>query len=76
MAVGLNFGLALNSRQGLSNMSFGANLQQKENITKKNECGETVATKDFRTTGSGNLASAAFDFGAPSFSPQIGLPIA
>lgn len=78
MAVGLNFGLGLNSRQGLSNLSFGATLQEKEEAYTKTTTsanGTTSSTQHFKTIGSGNLASCNYDVGPTSFSPQIGLPM-
>lgn len=70
---GLNFGLTIDSRQGLTNASFGATVATSRSVEK---CHPTNAGKDINTrVGATNGVSTAFDMGSPSYTPQVTLPM-
>lgn len=77
VGYGLNFGLNLDSRKGLTDMSFGATVdatkKDKQNV--RQSTGEKKRTgSDYKTQSSSGVGSS-FDFGGPSYSPQVGLPM-
>lgn len=67
----LNFGLSLNSTQGLTNASFGATLKgaKKEDI--KGLTNQQIERKLKRTGSVGR----SFDLGSPTYTPQVTLPM-
>lgn len=78
MTFGMNFGLSLNSRQGLSNMSLGATMKEKQLHTTITTFENGVATKVdkyYKTGAAANAGSASFDFGSSTYSPQITMPM-
>lgn len=85
-SVGLNFGLNIDSRQGLTNMTLGASVnasRDTENAKQRQALDKAVADgqkTDLPSVRSAKLQASAgvgssFNIGAPSFSPQIGLPM-
>ncbi len=82
--AGLNFGLNIDSRQGLTNYSIGvtASAKAQKFDTKKGDDGKDVHSytnvekdKKFRGSLGSKSASASFDVGHPTYSPQIGMPM-
>lgn len=62
--VGLNFGLTIDSRAGLTNASFGANLSEtKETCHAKNSRGDRYRNDD--------VIATSFDIGASTYMPEI-----
>lgn len=62
-SAGINFGVSIDSRQGLTNLSFGTSMD--------------VSRKTSKTTSvsASSEHGTSFDVGAPTYSPQIGLPM-
>ncbi|MBP6390576.1 MAG: hypothetical protein KA175_01325 [Flavobacteriales bacterium] len=82
--AGLNFGLNIDSRQGLTNYSIGvtASASAQKSDTRKNAKGETEHyyvkdKKDKKFAGSLGSQSirASFDVGHPTYTPQISMPM-
>lgn len=66
MSPGLNFGLALDSRQGMTNMSVGATLNSSKSYERLTKSGRK---KDKFKIGH------TFDLGSPTYTPQVTLPM-
>lgn len=74
-SAGLNFGLALDSRAGMTGLSFGASVKstREVQVTRTGRDGKT--TTETRDLSAGGGQRAAFDFGSPSYTPQVHLPM-
>ncbi|MEO8589948.1 MAG: hypothetical protein ABI432_11295 [Flavobacteriales bacterium] len=72
LTAGLNFGLSMSSRQGLSNVSLGTSLKSTRSETNADpkQPGSHVATSWSR-----NGPGKSFDIGQPTYSPQISVPM-
>lgn len=68
---GLNFGLTLDSQEGLQGMSFGT--QTSGYTGRFGKVNAKGGQKFGKTTAS--LASASFDFGSKTYTPLIGMPM-
>lgn len=70
LKAGLNFGLSLNSMQGLTNASFGGTLSSAKG-------GASMAKNEVDKRMGNSLGfSSGFDLGSPTYSPQVTLPMA
>lgn len=65
--MGLSIGSSFNSRQGLTSLTIGANASGKSNTTGKRDKG---------STGSASLGNANFNYGMPTYTPELTLPFA
>lgn len=70
--VGMNIGLSLNSRKGLTSISFGMSADASTVSTV--EEGRKRAGKSYRISASAG-SNADFDFGQPTFTPAVSLPM-
>lgn len=72
--AGLNFGLTLDSRQGMTNMSLGATATSSRREVLYSNKDETIKTRD--ATGSRSTSvGTSFDLGSPTYTPQVTLPM-
>lgn len=73
--AGLNFGLALDSRAGMTGLSFGASVKstREVEVTRTDDKGNTKTEN--RDLSAGGGVRAAFDFGSPAYTPQVHLPM-
>lgn len=72
--AGLNFGLNLDSRQGLTNVSFGLDLTRTE---PKDYCHPTNSNNDRHLLTESSIGtSTTFDIGAPTYTPEVSVPMA
>lgn len=68
---GMNFGLSMDSRQGLSNISLGTSMRATRYDSKESEnCGTKVIGR-MKSPGPGT----SFNFGQPTYTPQIAVPM-
>lgn len=86
-SAGLNFGLNISSRQGLTNMTLGASLNASRNTANQKDLKKVSWEEGPRETKhimprirtarlqASSGVGSSFNFGAPAFSPQIGLPM-
>jgi len=73
LIAGLNFGLSLDSRMGLTNISFGADLTRTE---LKHYCDPVNSSGDRSSiTEATRGMGSSFDVGAPSYTPEIAVPM-
>jgi len=79
--AGLNFGLNIDSRQGLTNYSIGltASASHTKKITSQTTNGVTTFAANAKRKHPGALGSksvsASFDLGHPTYTPQISMPM-
>jgi len=74
LTVGMNFGLAMNSRQGLSNVSLGTSLKSTRGHQYDKD-GNEVRAGTTRNNWSRNGPGKSFNIGQPTYSPQLSVPM-
>lgn len=63
--IGASLGTSFNSRTGLKGLTLGANISDKETIVNKNN----------GDAGGGLSSSSTIDFGLPTYTPQVTMPM-
>lgn len=67
--AGLNFGLSLSSREGMTNISFGLT----GGVTGTKMANQAVSNRT--STSRSKSLNASFDLGTPTYTPQVSLPM-
>ncbi len=78
---GLNFGLSMSSRQGMSNLSFGTTLRLSDlkQVTTQSTAADGTVTTKTKTVPKTRLrypsVGTSFGLGQPTYSPQVPIPM-
>ncbi|MBL7980778.1 MAG: hypothetical protein JNL52_03110 [Flavobacteriales bacterium] len=82
-SAAMNFGMTIDSRQGLTNMTLSGTVtsrratdeQKNQNNRPSKESSADNATPRLRTTDARINIGTSYNYGSPTYSPQIGIPM-